>query len=192
LNISVASAIGAALLVLAAPGARAQVIDIDDGGVIHTYSGPVRTLDSSTQPLAPRAGDVSRSKDSVNRLLALSAERHQLSPRLVEAVAWRESRLDQAAVSAKGARGVMQLMPATAAALGVDANDLAGNIEGGTSYLALLMERFDGDLVRSLAAYNAGAEAVRRFGGLPPYPETRAYVAAVLNRLASASDGMTQ
>jgi soluble lytic murein transglycosylase-like protein len=182
--------IGAAFFILAVSAAQAQVIDVDADGLTHTYSGPVRTVDGVTQPLAaaPAVGSQARVAD----LLAQSAERHQLNPRLVEAVAWRESRLNQAAVSAKGARGVMQLMPATAAALGVDAGDLAGNIEGGVAYLASLMRRFDGDLVLSLAAYNAGPDAVRRFGGAPPYPETRAYVAAVLDRLARSADGMNR
>ena len=78
----------------------------------------------------------------------------------------------------------MQLRPGTAAGLGVDPSDLRGNVDGGAAYLAQLLQHFDGDIVLTLAAYDAGPEAVRRWGGVPPYPETRAYVAAVLDRLA--------
>ena len=185
-----AIAIAAAFFVLAAPATRAQVIEIGDDGATQTFSGPVRTVDGVTAPIAATPSAPAHAQASVAELLVRSAERHQLSPRLVEAVAWRESRFNPAAVSAKGARGVMQLMPATAAAMGVDAADVEGNIDGGAAYLSLLMRRFDGDLVRTLAAYNAGPDAVRRFGGAPPYAETRAYVAAVLDRLAA--DGMNR
>lgn len=87
------------------------------------------------------------------------------------------------AVSPKGARGVMQLMPGTARALGIDARDTIANIDGGADYLSRMMRRFDGDLVKTLAAYNAGPEAVDRYGGLPPYAETANYVRAILRRL---------
>jgi soluble lytic murein transglycosylase-like protein len=187
-----AIAIGVVFLVLAVSATRAQVIDVGSDGATQTFSGPVRTVDGVTAPIAAAAAAASFSRAQVADLLARSAERHQLSPRLVEAVAWRESRFNQAAVSAKGARGVMQLMPATAAAMGVDADDLAGNIEGGAAYLASLMRRFDGDIVRSLAAYNAGPDAVRRYGGAPPYAETQAYVAAVLDRLAGGANGLNR
>ena len=77
----------------------------------------------------------------------------------------------------------MQLMPATARTLGVDAADLKGNIDGGVIYLGQMLKRFEGDLPRALAAYNAGPEAVARYGGVPPYAETQAYVRAILDRL---------
>lgn len=79
----------------------------------------------------------------------------------------------------------MQLMPATAAQLGVDPQDPAQNIHGGARYLRQMLVEFDGDIELALAAYNAGPQAVRRFGGVPPYRETRAYVAAVLDYMAS-------
>ena len=78
----------------------------------------------------------------------------------------------------------MQLMPATAHTLGVDRFDLRQNIYGGTAYLSGLIQHFGGDLTLALAAYNAGPAAVQRWGGVPPYAETRAYVASILNRLA--------
>ena len=74
----------------------------------------------------------------------------------------------------------MQLMPATARKLGVDAGDLHGNIDGGVAYLSHMLQLFEGDLPRALAAYNAGPEAVQRYGGVPPYAETKAYVRAIL------------
>src|SRR5262249_6721417 len=116
--------------------------------------------------------------------LRLAAIRHDMSPSLVEAVAWQESRWNQDAVSPKGARGVMQLMPDTARSLGVDARDPGGKGDGRGGYLAQMMQRFDGDIIRSLAAYNAGPEAVMRYNGVPPYRETRAFVDAILGRLA--------
>jgi len=78
-------------------------------------------------------------------------------------------------------------MPATAATLHVNPNDIDGNIDGGAQYLHNLMRRFDGDLMRALAAYNAGPAAVVHYGGVPPYPETQKYVAAVLDTLADFS-----
>ena len=82
----------------------------------------------------------------------------------------------------------MQLMPETARRLGVDALDARANIEGGTTYLAQMLTRFDGNLPRALAAYNAGPEAVQRYGGVPPYAETQAYVRAILNRLGARAE----
>jgi len=81
----------------------------------------------------------------------------------------------------------MQLMPATAAALHVSANEIEGNVDGGARYLSDLMQRFHGDLASALAAYNAGPAAVVRYGGVPPYSETQKYVAAVLDTLADFS-----
>lgn len=106
---------------------------------------------------------------------------------LVEAVARAESALNPYAVSPAGALGLMQLMPATARAFGVtDPFDPAQNVEAGARYLRHLLDRFGGDLKLALAAYNAGPGAVRRFGGVPPYRETRRYVEKVLALLSEA------
>lgn len=190
-----AAALGGALLfVSAASAAGAQVIEVQADGAASVYSGPVVTAGSGRAPIAPLSqprlsSTAVRAAASapVAEAIARAADRRQLSARLIEAVAWQESRLNQKAVSPKGARGVMQLEPKTAAGLGVDPSDLRGNVEGGAAYLEQLLQQFDGDIVLTLAAYNAGPEAVRRYGGVPPFPETRAYVAAVLDRLAETA-----
>lgn len=173
-------ACGLALALLAAPAA-AQVIEVAGGEAV-TYAGPVVWSAQGAQPIErPAAPEPAQTVDDAIRA---ASTRHAVSPELVEAVAWQESRLNQKAISPKGARGVMQLMPATARELGVDADSLTGNVEGGAAYLARMMAEFDGDLVRALAAYNAGPGAVKRYGGVPPYAETQGYVAAILDRLA--------
>jgi soluble lytic murein transglycosylase-like protein len=113
-----------------------------------------------------------------------AAQATGLSPALLKAVAEQESGMQETAVSSAGAIGVMQLMPGTAADLGVDPYNAAQNIMGGARYLAELLHQF-GSLSLALAAYNAGPEAVLRYGGIPPYAETERYVAAVEARLGS-------
>lgn len=115
-----------------------------------------------------------------------AARRHDLHPELVVAVVRAESAFGQAAVSHKGARGLMQLMPATASRFGVTAeriHDPAANLDAGTRYLAWLLERFDGNLAYALAGYNAGEGTVDRYRGVPPYRETRGYVAKIFRFL---------
>jgi soluble lytic murein transglycosylase-like protein len=127
--------------------------------------------------LAPAAGR------DVPALAEAAARRHALDPELVRAVIAVESDFRVDAVSPKGAQGLMQLMPATARALGVtDAFDPAQNLDGGARHLRALIDQYGGDVTRALAAYNAGAGAVARHGGVPPYPETREYVRKVLLR----------
>lgn len=115
------------------------------------------------------------------------AREHGVSPALIEAVVHIESGFDPTAVSPKGARGLMQLMPKTAAALGVlDRFDPRENIRGGVRHLRYLLERYRGSVVLALAAYNAGEGAVDTHRAVPPYPETQQYVQRVLRRAGLA------
>ena len=117
----------------------------------------------------------------LNDVVNSASGRYRLDPDLVNSVIKAESGFNVRAVSPKGAQGLMQLMPGTAAQLGVpNAFDAQANVEGGTKYLRELLERYDFDLVKALAAYNAGPQRVEQFGGVPPYYETRAYVARVV------------
>ena len=111
--------------------------------------------------------------------------RYDLSPSLIEALVWQESRWRENAVSPAGARGLAQLMPGTARYLGVDPDDPEANLEGGVRYLREQLNTFDGDLEKALAAYNAGPGRVIRAGGIPNIRETRHYVAAIMGRLAN-------
>lgn len=117
------------------------------------------------------------------RLIEETATRYQLDPRLLEAVVEVESARRADAISPKGARGLAQLMPATARRLGVtDPHDPADNLDGAARYLVWLINRYQGNLRLALAAYNAGEGAVDRFGGVPDYPETQNYVGKVLTK----------
>ena len=119
--------------------------------------------------------------------IAELAARFDLSQSLLEALVWQESRWREDAVSPVGARGLAQLMPGTARYLGVDPRDPFANLEGGARYLREQLDRFDGDLEKALAAYNAGPGRVERAGGIPNIRETRHYVAAIMGRLANHS-----
>lgn len=122
------------------------------------------------------------SRSTIDRYITANAQAAGIDPALVEAIIANESGFDPKATSRAGARGLMQLMPETAASLGVlDPYDPAQNVRGGTRYLRSLLDRF-GDLELAVAAYNAGAGAVERYGGIPPYPETQNYVRHVLSR----------
>ena len=117
-------------------------------------------------------------------LIEGAAKAHELDPKLVRAVIEQESGFRACAVSAKGARGLMQLMPATIQEFGVrDPFDPRQSIDAGARYLKLLLERYKGDLPHALSAYNAGPSAVDPAGGIPDVPETRQYVDAILERL---------
>ena len=118
---------------------------------------------------------------NLNQVVNEASERYRLDPDLVNSVIKAESGFNVHAVSRKGAQGLMQLMPGTASQLGVpNAFDAQANVEGGTKYLRELLERYNFDLVKALAAYNAGPLRVQQYGGVPPYYETRAYVARIV------------
>ncbi len=115
------------------------------------------------------------------------AARFDLSPTLIEALVWQESRWQPAARSPVGARGLAQLMPGTAREMGVNPDDPFANLEGGARYLRQQMDRFDGNIEKALAAYNAGPGRVVRANGVPQIRETKTYVAAIIGRLSNHS-----
>jgi soluble lytic murein transglycosylase-like protein len=162
-----------------APEAVAKPADTEDA------SGAVLVAASSAatrQTAPPDAAQETR--QAIEQALNTTARRHGVPAALIRSVIRWESNFDPRAVSPAGAQGLMQLMPATAAELGVqNPFDIHQNIDGGTRYLRQMLDMFDGDLTRALAAYNAGPGTVKRYGGLPPYDETRRYVARVLGQM---------
>lgn len=164
--------------------AYGQVIEIDSLGEATTYADP--TMFTASEAVSLRSERTSSGRSAANEgdpavLIEHAARIQQLDPSLLKAVVWQESRGNMAAISRKGARGVMQLMPATALELGVDATSMSSNIHGGALYLRQQLDRF-GSVPLALAAYNAGPGAVLRFGGIPPYRETRNYVSRIMGR----------
>jgi len=132
-------------------------------------------------PSGSALGFPARPQVDLNDVVNTASGRYRLDPDLVNSVIKAESGFNVRAVSPKGAQGLMQLMPGTASQLGVpNAFDPQANVEGGTKYLRELLDRYNFDLVKALAAYNAGPQRVEQFGGVPPYYETRAYVARIV------------
>lgn len=151
-------------------------------GVTEVPAASVASFETEdyTAPPVPPAVDPPLPARDTRTLVRDAAWRTGLPPALVESVARVESNLRQDAVSPKGALGVMQLMPATARALDADPHDTAQNIDAGARLLRELLIKYDGNVVKALSAYNAGAGAVDRYRGMPPYAETRDYVDKVI------------
>lgn len=169
--------------VAASAGGAARLVDAD--GVVHLTNAPTdpryRSLAgaSGTGSGWLRLSDRSR-RDHAGDIQEIS-QRYGVSAKLVEAVVRAESAFDSAAVSSRGAGGLMQLMPRTATALGVvDRFNPRENIRGGVRHLRYLLDRYQGSVAMALAAYNAGERTVDAHRGIPPYPETQEYVRRVL------------
>lgn len=176
---------------LAAPASEAEPVDVEfDTRLLGTVD---RETGFSTGVAHPEhiVGDAARHAQGVplayQAKVAELARRFDLSAALIEALVWQESRWRADAVSPVGARGLAQLMPGTARELGVNPHDPFANLEGGARYLREQLDRFDGDLERALAAYNAGPGRVIRAGGIPRIRETQHYVAAIMGRLSDHS-----
>jgi soluble lytic murein transglycosylase-like protein len=165
------------ILVAVAAAAQGEVrLVVKNGKRVIYNDGPVN-IRASEEWLASHIERAS----AWDGLIAEAARQNAVDPKLVKSVVLVESGFNPAAVSRKGARGLMQLMPETAAENGVrDLHDPAQNIAGGTRYLSRLLSNYGGDLPRSLAAYNAGEAAVDRYDGVPPYDETQLYVRKTL------------
>lgn len=171
--------LGAMSALCLASAAQAEVIEIADDGEARVVGTSAGVAGVGMAPLDVQG--LPESSDPFD----VAAKRHGIDVTLLKAVAWTESRGRNDAVSPKGARGIMQLMPATAASLGVDPRDPIANINGGAAYLARQLATFR-DVPLALAAYNAGPGAVMRYRGVPPYAETRDYVAKIMRRWSPA------
>lgn len=198
-----------ALVCVAAP-AHADVMEIGPAGP-RWISGVLSVAqDPAEQPVSPSEivelsadfavppqaiADAARQAGVVPSLytakVAELAQRFDLSPTLIEALVWQESRWNAGARSPVGAQGLAQLMPGTARYLGVDPLDPFANLEGGARYLREQLDRFDGNIEKALAAYNAGPGRVIAAGGIPRIRETQGYVAAIMGRLANHSRDKT-
>jgi soluble lytic murein transglycosylase-like protein len=136
--------------------------------------------EAASAKLQAPSNDIKQPAD-LNELVTAASGMYKLDPDLVNSVIRAESGFNVHAVSPKGARGLMQLMPQTASQLGVqNAFDPQANVQAGSRYLRELLERYDFDLIKALAAYNAGPQRVEQYGGVPPYYETKAYVARIV------------
>jgi soluble lytic murein transglycosylase-like protein len=191
-NGAIAALLGCLLLVaVAAAPARAQIYTfVDSHGVTHFSNVP----NDPRYVAIPRRERRPEPRTRVPRyigydgLILLTALEHDVPPGLVKAVIAAESLFNPDAVSRKGAQGLMQLMPMTASKLGVaDPFSADQNVNGGVRYLREMLDRY-GDMQRALAAYNAGPTAVDRYRGIPPYPETQAYVQRVMTYYRQYND----
>jgi len=163
---------------------------------IHNGAKDARIV-NNTRDILQNADFRSRFRHKKERLFHLiilqEAGRHEIDPALVKAIIMAESGYNPNAISEKGAKGLMQLMPSTAQALGVeDAFNPQQNISGGVRYFKRLVNRFDGDIKLALAAYNAGSKKVRHYQGIPPYKSTHYYIKKVFKYYELYKDQMTE
>ena len=193
---------------LGASPAFAQVMDIaPDGQVSVRNGGGASTFEVVTPasdktieekvaldipPMAITPVDSTSVPQQFVSAVNYAATSANISPSLLASLVWQESRWNPRALSPKGAMGLAQLMPGTARQLGVNAADPVANLVGGARYLRQLLDQFDGNVEKALAAYNAGPGRVRSAGGIPAIAETQAYVASIVRRVSSLTTGGTQ
>jgi len=170
---------------------RGKLVFVNDLPAAQPKQDKSRMRSNATAPAIPAPAAASKepaaassprptTPQELDRIVEKTAEKHRVDSRLVRAVIYAESNWNATAVSSKGARGLMQLHPATAQQLGVaDSFDPAQNVDGGVRYLSMMLDRYKGDMTKALAAYNAGPGAVDRSGGVPRIAETRSYVQKV-------------
>lgn len=180
---------GVAALVLAHGPARGEVLEIGPDGGVERLDAPTPARRAVRAARPARTTLTTAPPEAGRAALERAARLADLSPALIAAVAATESGFRSGVRSPAGALGEMQLMPGTARQLGVDPLDTVQNYEGGARYLSELMRRYQGDLMRALAAYDAGPGRVDRWGSKPRAAETRAYVDAVLERLSRSATG---
>ena len=174
------------LLAAGRAGAAATLYSfVDENGVTHFTNVPsdprFRKVPGSTPPPPGRPAPAAVAAEKYEAEIARCADNHGVDSALVKAVIKAESNYDNRAISRAGAQGLMQLMPATARLRNVDNPfNPTQNIDGGVRHLKYLLSTF-GDTKLALAAYNAGENAVRKYNGVPPYPETKNYVSTVLS-----------
>src|SRR5579863_1042517 len=178
---------------------EASFVDVPTAEIEHFEAAPESKdplLAKDARSGAPNAMFPRSNPVDLNDVVNTASGRYRLDPDLVNSVIKAESGFNVHAVSPKGAQGLMQLMPQTASQLGVqNAFDPQANVEAGSRYLRELLERYDFDLIKALAAYNAGPQRVEQYGGVPPYYETRAYVARIVrdfNKKKLAAKDVTQ
>jgi soluble lytic murein transglycosylase-like protein len=156
-------------------------VHANDESFVDVPSSEILSFERDDTPAPAEIASKTADTQPLPELIDDISGRHHLDPDFVNSVIHAESNFNSHAVSPKGAQGLMQLMPGTASRLGVQNSfDAGANVEGGTRYLRELLERYNFDVVKALAAYNAGPGRVEQYHGVPPYYETQAYVARII------------
>jgi hypothetical protein len=206
--VRLAASVAAFGIGVGASPAFAQVMDIAADGTVSVRQGGGASTFEVVTPASDKTIDEAISVDVPQMAITpidstsvppqfvaavnYAASSANISPHLLASLVWQESRWNPRAVSPKGAMGLAQLMPGTARDLGVNPADPAANLMGGARYLRRLLDQFDGNVEKALAAYNAGPARVRSAGGIPAIAETQAYVASIVRRVSSITTGGTE